>query len=196
METVKTRILKTLLKDLAIKPTITLLSGELGISRVGLWKVLKKLEVEKLITLSQVGTGKTSTYTVNLNWENPILEKILSLSLTENAMKNQRWISNFAELEDHVDFLIIYGSILHSPREANDLDIMAVVDKQSFKQVNEIINKIQKTQEKKIHLIDLTEMELKKELINKNKAYIDAIKKGVILFGQDNLIKFIENLKK
>lgn len=196
METTKTKVLKILLKDLGTKPTITTLASEIKISRAGLWKVLKKLELEGLIALSQIGAGKTSTFLISLNWENPILEKTLSLALTEEAIKNQRWIDNFSELQDKVDFLIIYGSILHSPKEANDIDILGVTNKNKFIEIEESINEIQKTQSKKIHSLNFTDKELKDELHKPNKAFIDAIKKGIILFGQEKFIKFIKEIKK
>ncbi|MDP2925492.1 MAG: hypothetical protein Q8N99_03915 [Nanoarchaeota archaeon] len=191
------KILKILLKDLAIKPTITSLAKETEMSRVGMWKVLKKLEKDKLVVLSQIGTGKTSTYRLSLNWENPLVEKTLSLALTEDALKNQRWRSNFAELEDKLDFLIIYGSIIHSPKEANDIDILAIVSsKSSFKQIDYSTLRIQKTQTKKIHVIDLTNEEFKAELKKPNKAFIDAVKKGIVLFGQEKFIKFVKKIIK
>src|SRR3989338_4103092 len=111
METTKPnmKILKILLKGLAINPTITGVAKEIGMSRVVTWKILKKLEAEKLITLSPIGEGKTSTLSISLNWENLVVEKTLSLALTQDALNNQRWLSNFAELEDNVDFLLIYG---------------------------------------------------------------------------------------
>ncbi|MDP3027480.1 MAG: hypothetical protein Q8N63_07255, partial [Nanoarchaeota archaeon] len=93
-----------------------------------------------------------------------------------------------------VDFLILFGSILHSPKEANDIDLINLVsDENFFVKIDKIITDIQITQDKKIHSINLTEEELKHELKNKNKAYIEALKKGVVLFGQENFIKFIEN---
>ncbi len=196
METTKpnTKILKILLKDFTIKPTITFLAKEIGMSRVGTWKILKKLEAEKLIILSPIGAGKTSAYSISLNWENPIVEKTLSVALTEDALKNQRWLSNFAELEDKVDFLLMYGSIIHSPKEANDIDILGVTNKNKFLEIEESIKKIQKTQIKKIHAINFTPAEFKGELENPNKAFIDAIKKGIILFGQEKFIKFIKRI--
>ena len=196
METTKpnTRILKILLKDTTIKPTITALAKEIGMSRVGTWKILKKLEAEKLIVLSPIGAGKTSTFSINLNWENPILEKILSLALTQDALKNQRWLSNFAELEDKVDFLLIYGSIIHSPKEANDIDILGITNKNKFLEIEESIKKTQKTQIKKIHALNFTPAEFKSELEKPNKIFIDAIKKGTILFGQEKFIKFIKGV--
>ena len=198
METTKpsTKILKILLKDFAIKPTITLLAKEISMSRVGTWKVLKKLEAEKLIILSSIGEGKTSTYSISLNWENPIVEKTLSLALTQDALKNQRWLSNFAELECEVDFLLIYGSIIHSSKEANDIDILGITNKNKFLKIEESVKKIQKTQIKKIHSLNFTQTEFKDELEKSNKIFIDAMKKGIILFGQEKFIKFIRSISR
>jgi len=162
----KAEILKILLKQFTIKWTITSLAKEVNVSRVGAWKVLKKLEAEKLIFLSSIGEGKTSTFSIGLNWENPILEKKLSLILTEDALKNQRWLSNFKELEDKLDFLILYGSVIHSPKEANDIDIFGVVsNKNNFLSIEEAIKKIQKTQIKKIHSENFTQAEFKEEVL-------------------------------
>jgi len=197
METTKPniKILKTLLKEITINPTITFLAKEIGMSRVGTWKILKKLEAEKLIILSPIGEGKTSANSISLNWENPIVEKTLSLALTQDAIKNQRWLSNFAELEDKVDFLLIYGSIIHSPKEANDIDMLGITNK-GFLEIGESIKKIQKTQIKKIHSLNFTPSEFKKELKKQNKAFIDAIRKGIILFGQEKFIKFIKGVSR
>ena len=190
-----TEILKVLLKQFTIKWTITSLAKELNISRVGVWKVLKKLEAERLVLLSPVGEGKTSIFNINLNWENPVLEKNLSLILTEDAFKNQRWLNNFKELEGKLDFLILYGSIIHSPKEANDIDILGVVsNKNNFLSIEEIIKKIQKTQIKKIHSENFTQIEFKEEIRKPNKIFIDALKKGVILFGQEKFIKFVREV--
>jgi len=191
------KILKILIKDFTVKPTITALAKELGMSRVGVWKVLKKLEAEKLIILSPIGAGKTSTYSISLNWDNPLTEKNLALALTEDALENQRWRSNFAELEKKADFLIIYGSIIHSPKEANDIDILSIVsNKNKFLDIEESIKKTQKTQIKKIHSLSFTHAEFKQELEKPNKVFIDAVKKGIILFGQEKFIAFIMSMAK
>lgn len=192
-----TRILKILLKDFAIKPTITSLAKEAGISRVGMWKALKRLQYERLVILSPIGTGKTSAYNALLNWGNPLVEKTLALSLTEDALKNERWRHNFAELEDKVDFLILYGSILDPKREANDIDILgAVSNRRNFTRIEKAIARIQKTQYKKVHALNFTQTELKQELEKPNKAFTDAIKKGVVLFGQESFLNFVREVSK
>ncbi|MDP2908098.1 MAG: hypothetical protein Q8O03_09280 [Nanoarchaeota archaeon] len=199
METTKpgTKILKILLKDFTIKPTITSLAKEIRMSRVGTWKVLKKMQSNKLIVLSPIGSGKTSTYRISLNWDNILVEKTLALSLTEDALKNQRWLNNFTELKEKIDFLMIYGSIISPPQEANDIDILGVVsNKNRFLEIEESVKKIQKTQLKKIHAMNFTQAEFRQELEKPNKAFVDAVKKGVILFGQENFIRFIKSVNR
>ena len=189
-----TEILKILLKDFTVKHTITSISKTLGVSRAGIWKILKRLESEKLVILSPIGEGKTSVYNVSLSFSNPLTEKRLELYLAEAAQSNERWLINFEELKDSVDFLIIYGSILHSPKDAGDIDILSVAKRSNLNTLNNAIPKLQKIQIKKIHALNFTEEELKIELKKKNKAFIDAIKKGVVLFGHEKFIKFIKEM--
>jgi len=190
--------LKIVLKDFSVEHTITSLSKEIGNTRMGIWKTLKKLQSDKLIILIPVGKGKTSAYLVRLNWENPLVEKVLIMLLTEESLKYPRWLANFSELKAKTNFLILYGSILSSPKEAGDIDILGVVsDKKKFSEIHKIIEKIQITQIKKIHSINFIEEELREELVSqKNPAFIEALKKGSILFGQEKFIKFVRNLKR
>ncbi|MCK5449887.1 winged helix-turn-helix transcriptional regulator [Candidatus Pacearchaeota archaeon] len=199
METTKNspqKILIILLKDFTKSHTITSLAKEIGMSRTGVWKTLKKMETEKLIILFPIGSGKTSIFNIKLNWDNIITLKNLEIFLTKESIKNQRWTHNFAEIEKKVDFLIIYGSILQTPKQANDIDILSVVsNNNNFIDIEKVTAKIQKIQIKKIHALNFTEQELKNELTKPNKALIDAIKKGTVLFGQEKFIKFIKSIK-
>ena len=188
------RIMLILLKDFSRAHTITSLAKDLKLTRVGIWKILKKLEGNKYIALRSVGSGKTNTYLMNINWDNIIVEKALVLYLTEEAAKQRRWRANFAALEQEVDFLILYGSVLKFPKEANDIDIIGVAKEKRLAKINDMISKIQQTQNKKIHSINLTQKEFGQELKKPNKAYLDAIRKGVVLFGQENFIKFMKEL--
>lgn len=190
------KVLLHLLKDFSNTHTITTLAKELGLSRVGIWKILKKLEGNRYIILKTVGTGKTSASIITLDWQNPLIEKLLSLYLTEETLKQRRWHVNFAELEKITEFVILYGSILHYPQQASDIDVLGITSQKNFIKIQNVVDKAQKTQSKKIHTINFTEREFKIELKKQNKAFIDAIKKGVILFGQENFVKFMRNMVK
>jgi len=186
------KVLLLLLKDFSVTHTITSLANELHLSRVGGWKVIKKLEENNLIVVRPTGSGKTNTFLLKLNWDNVLVEKTLSLYLTEEALSQKRWKANFVELEGKMNFLILYGSILHFPQEAKDIDLVGISQKNKFVRIQQTIDKIQKTQSKKIHIINFTEMEFQEELLKPNKAFIETVKKGVILFGQDNFIQFMK----
>lgn len=190
------RVLVILLKEPLAIHTATSIAKTLNITRQGIWKILNKLADDSLISLEFIGKTKTSTATIKLNWSNPVTEKTLSLLLTKESLKQQRWRSNFAEFGNNTKFLILFGSILINQKEANDIDILAIADKKNFKTIEMIVTKIQQTQLKKIHLIDLTAAEFNHELKKLNKSYIDAVKKGVVLYGQDNFVQFIRSLQK
>lgn len=193
---IEREIMKYLIKDLSKEQIVTYLANELSISRIGAWKALKRLESKKLIIINSIGKGKTSTLIININWDNNLIERVLSLYLAEDSLKYKRWLVNFQGLEKEVKFLILYGSILKSEKEANDIDILSVVfNKKNFINIDNLITKIQKTQLKKIHLIDFTEKELKEEMKKGNKAFLDGIKKGVVLFGHERFVKFMKEIK-
>jgi len=189
-------LLKKILKEPLIEHTATNLAKELKITRQAVWKILKKLSNENLIILKSIAETKKSANKIGLNYKNPLIEKTLSLILIKESLNYERWRVNFAELKDNASFIILFGSILNNPKEANDIDIILVVkNKQGFHIVNKNILKIQQTQLKKIHNLDLTKNELIAELKGQNKAYLDALKKGVILYGQENFVDFIKNLQ-
>lgn len=193
METNK-HILTVLLKDISATHTATSLSKHLKMSRWGTWKILKQLESKSLIKLKTVGSGKTSTFIIMINFDNILTKKSLALYLTEESLAQERWQANFSDLEKETEFIILFGSILHSAKEANDIDMIIVAKTRNFIKIQKILDKIQKSEIKKIHNINFTEEEFKKELENKNKAFIEAIKKGIILFGQEKFVDFMKKV--
>jgi len=189
-------IIEKILKEPLLEHTATNLAKELKITRQAVWKALKKLSHENFIILKSIAETKKSANKVSLNFKNPLLDKTLSLILIKESLNYERWVENFSLLKNDSYFIILFGSVLIDSKKANDIDIIIVSKKEKFKKIDALIAKIQKTQAKKVHFIDLTEEEFNKELLNQNKAYLDALKKGIILSGQDNFIKFITNLKR
>lgn len=187
------KILILLVKDFSAVHTATSLAQQLKISRWGVWKIIKKLQQEEIIIVKPTGKGKTSTQTVHLNWDS-LTKKSLSLALAQEATFYKRWSFNFAELEPEVDFLLLYGSIIHSPQTAADIDIVSVAKEKKLSAVSKCIFTIQKTQEKKIHSHNFTAKEFVQELQKPNKVFLDALKKGVVLFGQEKFVEFMREL--
>ena len=191
------KLVELLLKDFTGVYTVSSIAQKLRLTRMGAWNILKTLQNEKVILLKATGTGKTSTKIVSLNLDNPVLDKYLAFSLSEQASQYNRWLLNFEPLKNHVSFLILYGSIISSPKQANDVDVVAIVsDKTKFKPIHKEIDNIQHVQLKEIHAINFTEEEFRRELLKPNEAFIDAVKKGIILFGQEQFIQFMKKIHK
>ena len=188
------RIALLLLKDFSTMHTITSIGKELGMTRSGIWKVLKRLEIEKYIIMKSTGK-ETSLVVPKLNLKNDLLDKYIGLALGREAMEYERWIFNFKDVKEHVGFFILYGSVLKSYAKAKDIDVIGIIpDRKSFKKLHESLDKIQKSGSKRIHSINFTQSEFREELLKPNKAFIDAVKEGVVLFGQEKFIKFIKKL--
>lgn len=64
----------------------------------------------------------------------------------------------------------------------------------NFVEIGKSVIKLQKVQAKKIHSINFTNAELEHELKNKNMASIDAIRKGIVLFGHEKFIRFVKDM--
>ncbi|MEK6984249.1 MAG: hypothetical protein AABX33_06770 [Nanoarchaeota archaeon] len=188
------RTVLLLLKDFSTVPTITSVGKELGMTRSGIWKVLKRLEKEKYIIMKATGR-ETSLVIPKLNFRNDLLDKYLDLALSKEAKEYERWVFNFTEVKEHVSFFILYGSVLNPYAKAKDIDVIGVIpDKKRFKKLHESLDKIQKSEAKRIHAINFTQSEFREELLKPNKAFIEAVKKGVVLFGQEEFIRFIKKL--
>lgn len=186
------KVLNTLIKDFSAVHTATSLAQQLKMSRWGVWKIIKKLEKEEIIIIRPTGKGRTSTQTIHLNWNNKLTEKTIALNLVQEASFHKRWSFNFAEIEKEADFLLLYGSIIHSPKTAGDIDILTIAKEKKLSKINQLIFTIQKTQEKKIHAHNFTNQEFAKELQKSNKVFLDALKNGIVLFGQDKFIDFMK----
>lgn len=188
------RIMNHLFREIAVIHSVSSLSKELRMTRVGIWKSIKKLQKEGFINIDSINDSKTSAGLIRISWDSMLTEKLLSFALVKDACQNKRWVNSFVELKEHVDFLIIYGSILHSPKEANDIDILYVTNRNAFGKIDQTLIKLQKVTQKRIHSIGFTSTEFEGVLKEKNKAFIDAIKHGVVLFGQDEFISFIKKV--
>jgi predicted nucleotidyltransferase len=193
METRETVLLK-ILKDYSILHTVTSIAKETNLSRVGAWKILKKLEKERLIDLKPIGTGKTSAYVLKINWNNPLTEKNLELMLAKEAQNRQRWVEEFKETYSCSYVVILFGSILKKEKDANDIDLFIVLDRAKNEKLNEIITKKNAVLIKKIHSIKQTRDDLINNLRKKDPVMMSIMKEGIVLHGQGLLIDLIKNV--
>ena len=87
--------------------------------------------------------------------------------------------------------MVLFGSVLTKGREANDIDALIIIDEKHLNKVEKEIEDINKLMPKRIHPVFQTEKDLKNNIIKQDKVILNAIK-GVLVFGEDVLVRAIE----
>ena len=178
-------IIKILFKDFLNVYNSRSISKIAGVSHAGAFKILKRLEKRNIVSSAKI--GKAIIYSLNL--ENPIAIREIEMILTIEAQSYKRWIEEFAGLKDKSLFAILFGSVIRNEKEAKDIDLLVVVDKDNYQEIRKIINERNKILAKKVHLIIQSMKDFKKDVKTKNKAILEILKNGIVLFGQENIIK-------
>ncbi len=177
-------IIKLIFKDFLVMYNSRSISKVIEISHAGAFKILKKLEKRNIVESKEIGRAKI----YSLNMKNPVTVKEIETILTIEAQKNKIWLEEFKELDKKSKIVILYGSIIKDEKNAKDIDLLIVANKNKFKDIKGIIEERNKFLNKKIHPIIQTLSELKRDINKKNKVLVEIIKTGFVLFGQDELV--------
>ena len=178
-----------LFKDFTNYYNANFISKILNISHVGAQKILKRLCNDKILKSEKI--GKSITYKLRL--EDDYTYKLISLILTDEAKKHERWTEEFKDLFKNGRILAVFGSIIKNYEKARDIDIMIIAD-DNIKEINKIIKQKKGILPKEIHAIIMTSNDLTKNIKKRDKVVIDIIKNAIILYGQDRYINIIKNV--
>jgi len=180
-------IIKILFKDFLTPHNSRTISKLIGISHAGAFKILKKLEKREIVVPKRIGNAVI----YSLNAKNPIVSKEVELALIIEAKNFERWSEDFKELGNKVNFLILFGSILRNEKEAKDIDLLIVAEKKNFKYIEKIIGARKRISNKRIHALIQTSDNFKSDVDKGNKTMIEILKKGIVLFGQEEIRKIL-----
>ena len=185
------RVLLKLFKDFSRAYNANSISKEIDITPRGALKILKKLESHSMLKSRQL--GKATFYKPNL--DDAYTSKVIETLLIDEAKdKAERWIDEFREIYSSSEIVLLFGSIIRNPKKASDIDVVFVFKKGNYKIISEFVDKKNKVLFKKIHEIPQTITDLKENLLKGNKAMIDAVKTGYVLYGSDKLIEVMKNV--
>ena len=182
--------LLVLFKDFTSYHNANSLSKIIGVSRVGTMKMLKKFLKESLLINKKI--GKSIIYKVKL--DDDYARKLIAFLLADEANNFKRWKEEFKELFKGDRIIMLYGSIIKNYSIANDIDIMLVIKKTEYSEVNKIIEKRRIILPKKIHPLVLTAFDLLENIKERRAAIVDTVKNAIILYGQDKYVDIIKNV--
>jgi len=184
-------ILLILSKDFSTDYNANNITKKIGITPAGAFKAMKNLEKKGLITGKKM--GKAVFYKVNLG-DYYTFRTVETLLINESKEKASRWLNEFKDLFNHIEIVVIFGSIVKYPKKANDIDLLVVFRKEKNNLVNKIIDERRALSIKAIHLIKQTPEDLNRNLKNNDKVILSAIKNGYILCGYDKLLEVVKNV--
>ena len=182
------KILKILFKEPYENYNSRSISKKVGISHVGAFKILKKLEERKIVLSKKI--GRANIYSLNLN--NLMTLREVDMLLTLESQNYNRWLEDLKELGKNADFLILFGSIIRNEKEARDVDILIISKKNNLQQLKKLIEEKNSIASKKIHALFQIKEDFFKDLKNKNKVILEILNTGIVLFGQENLTKYMK----
>jgi len=183
-------IIKILFKDFLNDYNSRSISKPVGISHVGAFKILKKLEKREIVISRQI--GRAIIYKINM--QNPVALREVEMILTIEAQNNKKWVEEFSKIKKNARFVVLFGSILRNEREAKDIDILIAGEGDRFNYIKKEINDKNLILNKKIHPVYQTIADFKIDVNRKNKVIIDAIKTGIVLFGQEEITKILRDI--
>ena len=154
--------------------------------------ILKSLK-EKKVVLSET-IGRAIFYKLNLR--NEYVAKLLELILMEYEASSfiKGWIRDLSTLKDtKTIILILYGSIIHKEKKANDVDLCIVLNsKKDYKNVQDNIDRINRINIQKIHPLYLTKKDFRNKI--QDKVISEIIKEGIIIKGYKEVVEAVADV--
>jgi hypothetical protein len=186
----ESKVLRMLLMAFGEDYSINYISKECNLAPNGAMKILRKFERLGVLRVKKV--ANISSY--KINFDNPRTKSMLELALIpEIAGRVKFRMEDLILLKEITEICIIFGSYIEEKKNPNDLDIFFVIKEKNFEEYNELSKKIYKTIPVKVQDVLQTEEDLRKNIVKHDNVIIEIFRKGVILWGQDKLIKLIEN---
>lgn len=187
----ETEILLLLFRDISNDYNSNNITQKINITSAGAFKAMKKLEKQKLIIGKRM--GKAVFYKVNLDdyYTFRIMETLL---INETREKVSRWLDEFKELYEYADIIIIFGSIVKNPKNANDIDLLVISKEENNNIINKIIKDRRIISTRPIHLIKKTKEDLNKSLKRKDEVILNVIRSCYVLHGYDKLLGVVKNV--
>ena len=183
-------LLLLLFKDFSISYNARSISGKVGMTPRGALKALKNLEKQDFVIPKPF--GKAIEY--KFNFSNALAKKSVELFLLEEAeLRHKRWLAEFGDLAD-AHILVLFGSVVRKEKDYKDIDLVVVVAEDKLYVVRKAIGEKQELMAKRIHVVWQSPNDLKSNLKKKDPVMLDALRTGVVLKGQAELVEVVESV--
>ena len=183
-------VIKTLLFSFQDEYSINEIARRCNLAPNGAFIILRKLEQEKIIKLKKI--ANINAY--SLDSDNLKTKSICELALIEEpSTKIKNRLEDLKELQKITEAGIIFGSYITKKKNPGDIDLFFVLKEDNFKKYKEETRKIYPAMPLKVQDIIQTKEDLTENILKNDKAVIEILQKGFVLWGQDKLMEIIKN---
>ena len=158
----------------------------------GAYKILKKLEKFDVVYFEDVGRIKA----YRINFRNKLTINYLEIALADERITEAKIkirIKDLNEIKQISQAAIMFGSYITDEKNPKDIDILFVFEKDKFKLYKRKLEEVKNIIPYKIHDIIQTPGDLISNLKNQDKLILNIIRNGIILWGQESIVRSIKN---
>lgn len=186
----ESRVVNFLVRNWSERISINEVAKRLKLSPMGAYKILRKLEKQKVLFFEQIGQAKY----YKINFKEQLSRKTAEFVLSQHDFNSFANVcaEDLKKVQEFADCIILFGSVLTKGIEANDIDIFCVIKKQNYEKLRKEVQKLQKTSSKHIQLVVQTFEDLVKNLKNKDPVLLEIIRKGAFILGQEVIFEGIK----
>jgi len=185
------KIFEYLLRNPVQKFNVNQIAKNLKLSVGSAFKILK--EYEKKGILSSEKLANSIFY--QFNYKNKEARKICELMLINiknNTLKRNHLAAIYADelIKLKAEAILLFGSILTKKEQAKDVDVLVIIkNKSEIKRISNFCLELSKIKTRPIIPLILTEKDL---IGQKDKAILEILKTGIVLTGEELIIKALE----
>jgi DNA-binding transcriptional ArsR family regulator len=161
------------------------LSRLVGLSPMGMGKLLSRLESQRIVDSEVIGRSKR----FRIRYESAYVRRFLSLLLHKEAEEAEprvkRWIVDLRRLEALASIGILFGSVLE--REARDIDAVFVTEQGSLEALRAAIDDLETLAPQPIHAVLQTREDLARNMAA--DRVVERAARGIVLFGYEAFVE-------
>ena len=178
----------SILKNPEVEYNSNSLAKQLHLSPMGSLKVANRLQKDGILIYRKVGKAKIYKIS-NSEYALQYIKLMLKKEAEISHHYIKRWIEEIKKANS-AKAAILFGSALKKHEGSKDIDVLFIVDNKNFAKLKKEIEEINLLNTKKIHPIFQNEEDLEKNIGKKDPVILNAIK-GVVVFGEDALLKYL-----
>ena len=185
------KVMDHLVRNFHERISINEIARRLDISPQGSMKILRKLHAMQL-ALPEISKNGIF-YKPDLREESS--KKLFEFILLKKGMDNYAkvYAVDLKQLQPYALGCVLFGSVLEKGKDARDIDVLLIIEKSQFKELNKHLNEFKEMSAKKIHDIMVAPAELKEGILKKQPVFLDILKKGAILWGAQYFVEAVKD---